>query len=132
MAEAMAMGGKVRQAPRPTSPAKGGTTARNPGRNLLMKMPTVPKRRYCRSISASARGESSRRPVWVANSFRPYFRAATYTAAAPNRLAVQVTRNTAAGVVNPRWERNAPSATAASDGTGGTTFSTAASRARTA
>jgi hypothetical protein len=46
-------------------------------------------------------------------------------------LADQVTRNTAYGVVNPRIDRKAPSATAASDGTGGTTFSTAASRART-
>ena len=36
------------------------------------------------------------------------------------------------GVVRPRLERKAPSATAASDGTGGITFSMAASRARTA
>ena len=35
-------------------------------------------------------------------------------------------------MVTPRWERKAPSATAASEGTGGTTFSTAASSPSTA
>jgi hypothetical protein len=45
-------------------------------------------------------------------------------------LAIQVTRKTPNGVVNPRLERNAPRATAASDGTGGTTFSMAARKPR--
>ena len=44
-AEAIPIGMKVRSALNPTSPANGGTTARIPGRNRLMKMPIVPKRR---------------------------------------------------------------------------------------
>ena len=76
MADASPMGTKVRSTSRPTRPANGGTTARMPGRKRLMKMPTVPSRMYSRSISASDRGASRRRPVGEANSRRPYRRAA--------------------------------------------------------
>ena len=132
MADATPIGTSVRNGLRFTSPAKGGTTARMPGRNRLTKIPATPKRRYSRSMMASERGASSRRPIEVANSLRPYRRATKYTAAAPARLATQVTAKTPNGVVTPRLERKAPSATAASEGTGGMTFSIAASRARTA
>ena len=71
MADASAIGTSVRTALSPTSPANGGTTARKPGRNRLMKMPATPNRRYSRSITASDRGASSRRPVRVAKSRRP-------------------------------------------------------------
>ena len=131
IADAMPIGTRVRATPSPTSPANGGTTARMPGRKRLRKMPIVPKRRYSRSMMASERGARSRRPAWVAKRRGPYRRAARYTPAAPRRFAIQVTRKTANGVVTCRWERNAPSATAASDGIGGSTFSTAARRART-
>ena len=40
--------------------SNGGTTARMPGRKRLMKMPTMPNRRYSRSITASASDS-----VWV-------------------------------------------------------------------
>ena len=71
IAEAMPIGSRVRRVPSPTSPAKGGTTARSPGRKRLMKMPTMPKRRYSRSMTASDRGASRRRPVGLAKSRRP-------------------------------------------------------------
>ena len=66
--DASAMGTKVRTGPSRTSPAKGGTTARMPGRKRLRKMPATPKRRYSRSITASDLGARSRRPVLVAKS----------------------------------------------------------------
>ena len=68
IAEATAIGTSVRTAPRRTSPAKGGTTARMPGRKRLRKMPAMPNRRYSRSITASERGASRRRPVPLAKS----------------------------------------------------------------
>ena len=63
IAEATAIGTSVRTAPSRTRPAKGGTTARMPGRNRLMKMPATPNRRYSRSMIASERGASNRRPA---------------------------------------------------------------------
>ena len=66
--DASAIGTKVRTGLSRTSPAKGGTTARMPGRKRLRKMPATPKRRYSRSMMASDLGASSRRPVLVAKS----------------------------------------------------------------
>ena len=65
MARARPIGPRVRIQPRSTSPAKGGTTARTPGRNRLMKMPATPKRMYSRSITAMlwARAGGARCPA---------------------------------------------------------------------
>jgi hypothetical protein len=42
MAEATAIGTKARHAPRPATPANGGTTARTAGMNRLRKIAQVP------------------------------------------------------------------------------------------
>ena len=98
-----------------------------------MKMPTVPNRRYSRSISASERGREQP-PAGRSREEPPAVLPRRHV---HRRGAEQVRAPGDEEDTRPAWSSRdgrgtRPSATAASEGTGGTTFSTAASRARTA
>ena len=60
--DAAAIGRIARRGPSPTSPANGATKERTPGTSRPRKMPRTPKRRYSRSIVATAWGEKSHTP----------------------------------------------------------------------